>query len=160
MDTAFDLTNSHMGTIGGYTRTQRAVITGAETVNLKEKIIKKIQSPVLTAQSCITSFNPEELHSNDTNFFSFVGNWHEQMQTMHQHPRAYHMHNVFVVVQIAQRQVRNGSGALQFQVDGAGNPVLDASANQIPLMENHVQEIGSLFDIWHNLDKLEVLTSC
>ena len=27
-------------------------------------------------------------------------------------------------------------------------------------MEKYVQEIGSLFDIWHNLDKLEVLTSC
>ena len=27
-------------------------------------------------------------------------------------------------------------------------------------MENYIQEIGSIFDIWHNLDKLEVLTSC
>ena len=27
-------------------------------------------------------------------------------------------------------------------------------------MENYVQEIGSIFDIWHNLDKLEVLSSC
>ena len=56
--------------------------------------------------------------------------------------------------------MHNGTGALQFQVNGAGNPLLDASGNQIPLMENCVQEIGSLFDVWHNLDKLEVLTSC
>ena len=56
--------------------------------------------------------------------------------------------------------MRNGTVALQFQVDGTGNPVLDASENQIPLTENYVQEIGSLFDIWHNLDKLEVLLSC
>ena len=160
MDTAFELTNSRMGTIGGYTRTQHVAITGAETVNLKEKIIKKILSPVLTTQSCITSFNPEELHSNDTNFFSFVGNWHEQKQTMHQHLRLHYMHNAFMVVQVSQCQVHNGTGALQFQVNGAGNLMLDASGNQIPLMENYVQEIGSLFDIWHNLDMLEVLTSC
>ena len=70
------------------------------------------------------------------------------------------MHNVFLVVQILQRQVRNGTGVLQLQVDGTGFPVLDASGNQVPLIENYVQEISSLFDIWHNLDKLEVLTSC
>ena len=160
MDTVFNMTNTHTGTIGGYTCTQRVAITGADTVNLKEKIIKKILSPVLTTQSCITSFNPEELHSNNTNFFSFVGNWREQMQTMHQHLCWYYMHNTFMVVQISQHQVHNGTRALQFQVDGRGNPVLNASGNPIPLMENYVQEIGSLFDIWHNLDMLEVLTSC
>ena len=160
MDAAFDLTNSHAGTIGGYTRTQCAAITGAENVNLKEKIIKKCLSPVLTTQSRITSFNLEELRLNDTNFFSFVGNWREQTQTMHQHLRACYMHNVFMVVQILQCQVCNGTGVLQFQVNGGGNPLCDASGNQIPLMENYVQEIGSLFDIWHNLDMLEVLTSC
>ena len=55
MDTAFNLTNSHTGTINGYTRTQRVAITGAETVNLKEKIIKKILSPVLTTQLKVVS---------------------------------------------------------------------------------------------------------
>ena len=70
---------------------------------------------------------------------------------------------MFLVVQIAQHQARNATGALQFQMDGMGNPILDASGNQIPLMENHIQEIGSIFDIWHNLDKLDkldMLTSC
>ena len=65
-----------------------------------------------------------------------------------------------MVVQIAQHQAHNATGVLQFQVDGMGNPITDASGNQIPLMENYIQEIGSIFDIWHNLDKLEVLTSC
>ena len=70
------------------------------------------------------------------------------------------MHNVFAVVQIAQCQVHNRTGVLQLQVDAGGNPITDASGNQVPLMENYVQIIGSIFDIWHNLDKLEVLTSC
>ena len=155
MDTVFDMMNTHAGTIGGYTRTQHVAITGANTINLKEKIVKKI-----TMQSCITSFNPEELCSNDKNFFSFVGNWREQMQTLLQHFSSYYMHNKFMVVQVLQCQECNGTGALQFQVNGTGNPVLDASGIQIPLMENYVQEIGSLFDIWHNFDKLEVLSSC
>ena len=160
MDTVFDMTNTHTGTIGGYAWAQRVAITGADTINLKEKIVKKMLSPIFTMQSCITSFNPEDLRSNEMNFFSFVGNWREQMHTLHQHFCLYCMHNVFTVVQISQRQVRNGTGALQFQVNGGGNPVLDASGNPVPLMENYVQEIGSLFYIWQNLDKLEVLSSC
>ena len=56
MDTVFDITTTHAGTIGGYTRAQRVAITGANTINLKEKIVKKIFSPILTTQSCITSF--------------------------------------------------------------------------------------------------------
>ena len=82
------------------------------------------------------------------------------MQTLHQHFRLCHMHNMFKVVQIVQRQAHNATGALQFQLDGMGNPVLDTGGNQIPVMENYVLEIGSIFDIWHNLDKLEVLSSC
>ena len=81
MDTVFDVTTTHTSTIGGYTRAQHAAITGAKTVNFKEKIIKKILSLVISTQNCITSCNPEELHTNDLNFFSFVGNWCEQMQT-------------------------------------------------------------------------------
>ena len=160
MDTVFDVTTTHTSAVGDHTRAQRAAITGAKTVNLKEKIIKKILTPVISMQNGITSFNPEELHTNDSNFFYFVGIWREQMQTLHQHFRLCYMHYVFTVVQIVQRQVRNGTGVLQFQVDAMGNPIHDASGNQIPLMENYVQEIVSIFDIWHNLDTLKVLSSC
>ena len=82
------------------------------------------------------------------------------VQTLCQHLGSHCMYNVFLVVQIAQRQARNATGVPQFQVDGTGNPVLDDSGNQIPLMENCVQEIGSIFDVWRNLGKLEVLSSC
>ena len=143
----FDITARHTGTIGGYTRAQRAAITGADMVNLKEKIIKKILTPVILTQNRITSFNPEELRSNDTNFFSFVGNWREQTQILNQHFRSYYMHNVFMVVQISQRQSRNAGGVLQFQVDATDNQVVDGNGNPVPLMEDFVQEIGSIFDI-------------
>ena len=160
MDAVFDVTVTHTGTIGGYTRAQRVAITGAETVNLKEKIVKKILSPVISTQNCIMSFNLEELCTNDSNFFSFVGNWREQTQTLHQHLHLHHMHNVFTVVQIVQCQARNATGVPQFQVDAGGNPITNSSRNQFLLMENCVQEISSIVDIWHNLCKLEVLTSC
>ena len=156
MDTIFNAMVTHTGEIGGHTCAQRAAITGAKTVNLKEKSIKKILTLVILAQNHITPFNLEELRMNDSNFFSFIGNGHEQTQTLHQHFHSHCMYNVFTVVQIAQCQVWNGTGALQFQVDAMGNPIHNASGNQIPLMEHYIQEIGSIFDIWHNLDKLEV----
>ena len=65
-----------------------------------------------------------------------MGSWHEQTQTLHQHLCSYYMHNMFMVVQNLQQQVHNGTGILQFQVDGTGNLVLDASGNQVPQMEN------------------------
>ena len=103
MDTIFDITVTHTGAVGGYTCAQRVAITGADTVNLKEKIIKKILSPMITTQNCITPFNPEELRTNDSNFFSFMGNWLEQTQTLHQHLCLHHMHNMCLIVQILQR---------------------------------------------------------
>ena len=112
MDTFFDVTVTHTGAIGGYTCAQRVAITGAKTVNLKEKIVKKILSPVISTLNCITSFNPEELRTNDSNFFSFVGNWRKQTQNLHQHLCSCYMHNVFLVAQIVQRQVHNGTGVL------------------------------------------------
>ena len=87
MDTVFDITVTHTSTIGGYTCAQRVAITGADTVNLKEKIVKKIFSPMITTQNRITSFNSEELRMSDSNFFSFMGNWRKQTQTLHQHLR-------------------------------------------------------------------------
>ena len=69
MDTVFNITMTHTGAIGGYSCAQHAAITGADAVNLKEKIIKKILSPVISTQNHITSFNPEELRTNDSNFF-------------------------------------------------------------------------------------------
>ena len=49
---------------------------------------------------------------------------------------------------------------MQFQVDSAtGDLVNDTDGNPIPIMEDCVQEIGSLFDIWHNLNKIKVLES-
>ena len=75
--------------------------------------------------------------------------------------RAFYLHNVFMVVQLGRHQQRNGGGVLQFQMDPVtGNPVTDTSGNRIPIMEDCVQEIGNLFDIWHNLDNMEVLKSC
>ena len=58
------------------------------------------------------------------------------------------------------QQHNPGTGALQFQLDGAGNLVNDASGNPIPLMEDCVQEVGNFFKFWHNLNKMEVLESC
>ena len=50
---------------------------------------------------------------------------------------------------------------MQFQVDSAtGDLVNDTDGNPIPIMEDCVQEIGSSFDIWHNLDNIKVLKSC
>ena len=36
MDTVFNITMTHTGAIGGYSHAQRAAITGANAVNLKE----------------------------------------------------------------------------------------------------------------------------
>ena len=83
MDTVFNVTVTYTGAIGGYTWAQLAAITGAKTVNLKEKTVKKILSPVISTQNCVTSFNLEELLTNDSNFFSFIGNWREQTQMLH-----------------------------------------------------------------------------
>ena len=78
MDTVFEFTVSHAGTIGGYVCAQCIAITGADVVTLKDKVIKKMLLPVISMQHQIMSFNPKELHNNGTNFFSFIGNWHTQ----------------------------------------------------------------------------------
>ena len=80
MDTVFDVAATHTGTIGGYTRAQRVAITGANVVMLKAKVIKKLLLPPISMQHWIASFNPKELRNNETNFFSFAGNWQEQTQ--------------------------------------------------------------------------------
>ena len=69
MDAIFNVTVTHTSAIGGCTCAQHVAITGAKTVNLKEKIVKKILSHVISTQNRITSFNPEELRTNDLNFF-------------------------------------------------------------------------------------------
>ena len=55
----------------------------------------------ISAQHWIVSFNPKEFGNNETNFFSFVGDWHEQTQTINQHMQSFHLHGgVFMVVQM------------------------------------------------------------
>ena len=52
--------------------------------------------------------------------------------------------------------------------DANGNPIpimidrqrLDVNGQPIPVMERAVEELGMLWDIWHNLRKAEVLASC
>ena len=100
MDTAFDVMVTHAGTIGGYTHTQHEAIMGANVVTLKDKVIKKLLLPPISAQHWIVSFNPKELQNNETNFFSFVGDWHKQMQAINQHMQSFYLHNVFMVVQM------------------------------------------------------------
>ena len=64
-------------------------------------------------------------------------------------------------VQMGHCQERNACGALKFQKDpGTGDAIDNASGNLMPLMEDFVQSIGGLFNIWHNLDEMEVLQSC
>ena len=112
MDTVFDVTVTHTGTIGGYTCAQRVAIAGANVVTLKDKVIKKLLSPPISTQHWVTSFNPEELHNNETNFFSSVGNWRKQTQTLNQHMHSFYLHNVFMVVQMSHCQQRNAIGVL------------------------------------------------
>ena len=160
MDTIFDITVTHARTIGGYTCAQCLAISSANVVMLKDKVIKKLLLLPNSMQHWITSLSPEELRNNETNFFSFVGNCRDQNQTLNQHMRAFYLHNVFMVIQMGRCQQRN-AGVLQFQVEPATyNSVTNASGNQIPIMEDCVQEIGNLFNIWHNLNKMEVLESC
>ena len=45
-------------------------------------------------------------------------------------------------------------------MDAAGNSATDTSGNPVPVMEDYVQEIGNPFDIWHNLNKMEIFESC
>ena len=85
MDTVFDNTATHARTIGGYMRAQRVAITGANVVTLKDKVIKKLFLLPISMQRWITSFNPKELCNNETNFFSFIGDWQEQTQSINQH---------------------------------------------------------------------------
>ena len=49
---------------------------------------------------------------------------------------------------------------MKFQVDVGGNPVHNTSGNPIPEMEDYIQEVRNLFDIWHSLNRMEVLESC
>ena len=128
MDTTFNLATTHTGTVGGYTRTQRAAIGAADVVKLKSTAVRKILDPVISTRDRITSFNPEDLRNTQTNFFSFVASWREQIQAINIHLRSFYMHNVFVVCQMATRQARDpATGALRFQLDATGNPVLDAA---------------------------------
>ena len=83
------------------------VIAGANVVMLKDKVIRKLSSPPISAQHQIASFNPEELCNIKTNFFSFVGNWHKQMQTINQSMRSFCLHDVFMVVQMGCCQQQN-----------------------------------------------------
>ena len=89
MDIVFDIAVSHASTIGGHAHAQCVAITGADVVTLKDKVIKKLLLPVILMQHGIVSFNLKELHNNNTNFFSFVGDWHEQTQTINQHVHAF-----------------------------------------------------------------------
>ena len=62
-----------------------------------------------------------------------------------------------MVVQMGHHQRQNAGSVLQFQMDAAGDQILDTSGNPIPEMEDYVQEVGNLFIICHNLDRMEVL---
>ena len=86
MDTVLDVAVTHARTIGGYTCNQRVAITGADVVTLKDKVIKKLLSPLISVQHWIMSFNPEELRNNKTNFFLFIGNWCKQTQAINNQP--------------------------------------------------------------------------
>ena len=161
MDTNFDLTNTHVGTVGGYTRAQRAAIAPADTMKLKNTAVVKILEPVISTRDRITSFDPEELRSSGkTNFFSFVAGWREQVQAINIHLKSYYMHNVFVICQVVQRQQTDANGQPRWQVDANGARIQDANGNDLPLMEDIVTSISPLFDIWHNLLRQEVLESC
>ena len=72
--------------------------------------------------------------------------------------RSFCLHDVFMVVQMGCQQ--QNAGASQIQMDAGGNLIHDASGNPIPEMKESLQEVGNLFNIWHNLDKMEVLKSC
>ena len=48
---------------------------------------------------------------------------------------------------------------MQFQTEAEGNWIQDTNGNPIPEMEDYVQEVRNLFDVWHNLDRMEVLKS-
>ena len=85
LDAVFDVMVTHSGTIGGHTRTQREAIVGVDVVTLKNKVIKKLLLPPISMQHWIMSVNPKELHNNETNFFSFIGNWCKQTQAINQH---------------------------------------------------------------------------
>ena len=57
-------------------------------------------------------------------------------------------------------QQQNATVALQFQVDAGGNPIQNTGGNPIPKMEDFIQEVSNLFNIWLNLNKMEVVKSC
>ena len=133
-------------------RAQCVANAGANVVTLKDKVIKKLLSPTISTQHRLSSFNPEELRNNETNFFSFVGNWREQTQSVNQHMQFFYLHNVFMVVKMGYCQRQNAGGVMQYQLDGMGNQVSDTSGYPIPEMEDYVQEVGNLFNNWHNLD--------
>ena len=100
MDMVFDV----KVTVSGHTCAQCKAISSPNVVTVKDKVIKKLLLLPISAQHQITSFHPEELRNNETNFFSFVGNWHEQMKTLNQHKRSFCLHNVFMVIQMNRHQ--------------------------------------------------------
>ena len=75
--------------------------------------------------------------------------------------RSFHFHDVFMVVLIRHHQRCIATGVLQFQADAVtGYPTNNTHVNPISFMEEHMQEIGSPLDVWHNLDKIKRLKSC
>ena len=147
-DTAFNLANTAPQTVAGYTRATRVAITGENLIKLKDSVVKQVVKPLLTGNIKVQSFDPTEM-GDKTNFFHFVGGWHNSSTLFRNHCKSYYLGNVFSLVTIDPLgvQLADADGTLRTNADGT------------PMMGPAIAYGDSLFDVWHNVELDEVIES-
>ena len=137
-DVTFNLTAAPItDSRGGYTRATRTNLKDEALVKVKDAAVKKILSPVLSAHSQVSSFDPREM-ADKGNFFHQVGDWRTATVIMRQHVQSFYMMNVFILCK-------------EGQVDDPANP-----GTMIPGV---VVSTENLFDAWHNVTVEELAES-
>ena len=139
--TTFDWTRPEDTTIiGGYTRTTRAALTNDNLLKVKDAASRKILPKPIKGNYVITSFDPAKMSEKD-NFFRCISALDVEFQAIKQHHINFHMHNIFALVFKNERQAKAADGTLLTDPT-TGNPI----------MESYAQDLGDLFETWHNVD--------
>ena len=106
-------------------------------VKFRDNFVKKLIKTPLSSNLQVSSYKAAEMDSK-SNFFNAISGWSEASLYFQTHFRSHFVENVFQIVVVAQ-------------VPDATNPGQN---------KDEVQEIGSLFAIWHTLTLDQVFASC
>ena len=147
---ALNFSTAVAGSGGGYTRAQRQGLADEALIKVKESAVRKILVNVISTINVVDSYEPSKIGEKN-NFFNFIGGWQNNVNSLRQHAMSYHMHPVFDYIEV----VASFTPAYTPPPSPGGTV-----AARVPDTTTYtVNEIGSLFDLWHNFTPEQVLES-